>query len=236
MESARPARREQPTHECRRPVCCVPHVVIHPQYLEILHGRTDSLEGRRSLTRLFYWNRPVDLAVDDPRRHAPQLTSQRLEGWAAIRGDDRGERAGRGKERRNETADRDEGRKAGWIAIREVPHPISAHGQACEIHAVGVDLELSAHLLERGDGDLRRPPGPGRLRRHLWEDNDRRETSGILANGGAQAHLGRKESVVAALAGAVQEEDDGPALRCRVGEGDEHLVVVRLAGYGHAAV
>src|SRR5213592_2964592 len=86
MESARPALCEQPTHECRRPVGCVPHVVIHPQYLEILHGRTDSLEGRRSLTRLFYWNRPVDLAVDDPRRHAPQLTSQSLEGWAAIRG------------------------------------------------------------------------------------------------------------------------------------------------------
>src|SRR5207247_2138710 len=120
MESARPALREQPTHECRRPVCCVPHVVIHPQYLEILHGRTDSLEGRRSLTRLFYWNRPVDLAVDDPRRHAPQLTSQSLEGWAAIRGNDRGERAARGKEGRTETADRNEGRTGRWIAIREV--------------------------------------------------------------------------------------------------------------------
>src|SRR5437660_5501148 len=89
------------------------------------------------------------------------------------RGNDRGERAGRGKEGRNETADRDEGRKAGWIAIREVPHPIAAHGQACEIHAVGVDLELSARLLERGDGDSRRRPRPGRLRRHLWEDDDR---------------------------------------------------------------
>src|SRR3989449_10555031 len=66
---------------------------------------------------------------------------------------DRGERAGRGKEGRNETADRDEGRKAVWIPIREVPHPIAAHGQACEIHAVRVDLELSAHLVERGDGD-----------------------------------------------------------------------------------
>src|SRR5207247_3980851 len=149
MESARPALCEQPTHECRRPVRCVPHVVIRPQHLEILHGRTDSLEGRRSLTRLLYWNRPVNLTVDDPCRHAPQLTSKRFEGWAAIRGNDRGERAGRGKEGRNETADRDERRKAGWIAIREVPRPIAAHRQACEIHAVGVDLELSAHLLER---------------------------------------------------------------------------------------
>src|SRR5881628_388152 len=178
---ARPALCEQPTDECRRAVCCVPHVVIRPQYLEVLHGRTDSLEGRRSLTRLFYRDRPVDLAVDDPRRDAPQLTRKSFEGWAAVRGNDRGERAGRGKEGRNETADRDEGRKAGWIAIREVPHPIAAHGRACEVHAVGVDLELSAHLLERGDGDLRRPPRPGRLRRHLWDDNDRRETSGILA-------------------------------------------------------
>src|SRR5207244_7132053 len=141
-------------------------------------------EGPLGRTRLFCWQRPVNLSVDDPRRHAPRGTSQSLEGWAAIRGNDRGERAGRGKESSNETADRDEGRKAGWIAIREVPHPIAAHGQACEIHAVGIDLELSAHLLERSDGDLRRPPGPGRLRRHLWEDNDRRETSGILANGG----------------------------------------------------
>src|SRR5207247_9493933 len=107
MESARPALREQPTHERRRPVCCVPHVVIRPQYLEILHGRTDSLEGRRCLTRLFYWHRPVNLTVADPRRHTPQLTSQSLEGWAAIRGDDPGERPGRWQEGRHETAERE---------------------------------------------------------------------------------------------------------------------------------
>src|SRR5690242_12301875 len=88
-QSARPALREEPTYERRRPVRCVPHVVIHPQYLEILNRRADSLEGRRSLTRLLYWNRPVDLTMDDPRRDPPQLTRQRFEGWAAIRGNDR---------------------------------------------------------------------------------------------------------------------------------------------------
>ena len=123
--------------------------MIRPQYFEILHRSAESLEGCRGLTRLFNRNRPVNLTVDDPRRDAPKLTSQSFERWAAIRGNDGCERAGCRKERRNEAANRDEGCKPGRIAIREVPHPIAAQGQAREIHAVGVDLELSAHLLER---------------------------------------------------------------------------------------
>src|SRR5437879_13072438 len=116
MQSARPALRVDPAHHGRRPVACVPHVVIRPQHLEILHGRADSLEGRRSLTRLLYWNRPVNLTVDDPRRHAPQLTSQSLEGRAAIRGNDRGGRAGRGHEGSKDTAELEGGGTAGWSA------------------------------------------------------------------------------------------------------------------------
>src|SRR2546430_3590611 len=75
-QSARPALREEPTHECRRPVCCVPHVVIRPKDLEIQHRRADTFKGRRGLTRLFNGNRRVNLTVDDPRRDAPKLTSQ----------------------------------------------------------------------------------------------------------------------------------------------------------------
>src|SRR5467141_1526274 len=195
-QSARPTLREEPTHECGRPVGCVPHVVIRSQYLEILHRSAERLEGCRGLTRLINRNRPVNLTVDDPRRDAPQLTSQRDEWWSAIRRNDGCERTGRRKERRNEAANRDEGCKPGRIAIREVPHPIAAQGQAREIHAVGVHLELSAHLLERSDGELRGRPRPDRLCRQLREDNDRGETSGVLAHGGAQAYLGGKETVV----------------------------------------
>src|SRR6266566_198461 len=43
-------------------------------------------------------------------------------------------------------------------------------------------------------------------------------------------------AAMATCAGVVQEEDDGPALRWRVGEGDEDLVMMRLACHGHTAV
>src|SRR5258708_21654092 len=97
---------------------------------------------------LFDRTRPVNLPVDNPSRDAPQLTSECLEGRTAIYRNDRCERADRGIEGRNETAERDEGSEAGRIAVREVPHAKAAHGQARQVHAVGVDLELSAHLLK----------------------------------------------------------------------------------------
>jgi hypothetical protein len=63
--------------------------VIRPKYLEILHWSAERLEGCRGLTRLFDWNRPVNLTVDDPRRDAPQLAGKSFERWAAIGGNDR---------------------------------------------------------------------------------------------------------------------------------------------------
>src|SRR5712671_1713131 len=76
LPSPRAVLGEEPTHECRRPVCCVPHVVVRPKHLEILHGRADSLQGCRGLTRLLDGNRRVNLTVDNPRWDAPQLTSK----------------------------------------------------------------------------------------------------------------------------------------------------------------
>src|SRR5260370_35922634 len=96
--SARPALRKQPSDQCGRSVGCVPDIVIRPWYLEVLHGCAGGLEGRRRLTRLLHRNDLIDLPVDDPGWDAPELTSQRVVGRAAIGRNDRREQARRSRE------------------------------------------------------------------------------------------------------------------------------------------
>ena len=71
---------------------------------------------------------------------------------------------------------------------------------------------------------------------HLREDDDRGIPRGILADGRREADVGLQQPVVAALAGAVQKEDRGPARLRRVVGRDVDLVVIRSAADGDVSI
>jgi hypothetical protein len=130
--------------------------------------------------------------------------------------------------RMDAAADHDHGGKLARIFLREVPAPVTAHGNPGEVGALGIAVKLFRRGLQCGHGEIvhrgLRPPGIFAALRHY---HDGVEVASIAANRGADTHVGLVHAVVAALAGAMQEQDDRPFFVWRPIFGDEDLIPVR---------
>ena len=99
------------------------------------------------------------------------------------------------------------------IKAGQLPGAVSAEGEAGEIGAVGVAVELGGLLVEGGHGQGQHVGvGPVVVLRALGHDDDEGPALGVVADGFGKADLGLPHALGAALAAAVEEENDGPGL------------------------
>ncbi len=104
-----------------------------------------------------------------------------------------------------------DGRPAFGISARQLPCAVAAQGEAGEIGARRVGVELDGLLIEGGHGHGHHVGvGPVVNLRTLRHHDDEGPALGVVAHRCGQADLRLPHAFGAALAAAVEKEDDGP--------------------------
>ena len=136
------------------------------------------------------------------------------------------------------SGDGDDGGEAAGVGFRDLPGAVAAEREAGEVETLGVAVKLLDLGVEGSHGhghDGRIGPvvmGVG----ILGHDDDEGPAFGMGADGVREADLGFVHTVGAALAGAMEEEDDGPGLMGVPAFGDVDLVLVGGAVHGDGAI
>ena len=100
------------------------------------------------------------------------------------------------------------------VGFRDFPRAIAAERETGEVDVLAVAMELLDFSIERGDGHGHHVGiGPVMMAEgDLGHDDDEGPAVGMDANGLGKADLGFVHALRAALAGAMEEEDDRPGL------------------------
>ena len=134
-------------------------------------------------------------------------------------------------------ADRSERRESPGVLASEAPRPVAPHREPREIDARRIPVELPDRLVERGNGlRLHLGKGPPLLLPALRQDDDGRNALRMPPDCAADPDLGLDQPVVAALPGAMQEEDHRPLLALAPLGRDVDLIAVRRAAEPHGPV
>ena len=115
--------------------------------------------------------------------------------------------------RRRRRGGNGDGGPAMRMQARQLPGAVAAHGKAGEIGARRVAVKLGGLLIERGHGQIEHGRiGPVSGLRALRHHDHEGPAVGVVAHRFGEADLRLPHSFGAALAAAMQEEDDGPFL------------------------
>ncbi len=95
------------------------------------------------------------------------------------------------------------------VVFGEFPGAVAAEGDAGEVGAVGVGVELFGFLVEGGHGELEHfGVGPEMAQGALGQDDDEGPALGVVAELLGKADLGLPEAFAAAFAAAVEEKQN----------------------------
>ena len=130
-----------------------------------------------------------------------------------------------------------QGGEAARIFFGETPGAVTAHGNSCEISALGVAVKFFGGGFQRGDGEvLHGRLNPPKIFPTLRHDHDGGNARAIHTNFGADAHIRLLQAIVGAFTGTVKEKNDGPLLFGGPIVGNENLVFVDLALQRNGAI